>query len=477
VLTNSAQPMTYREWAVLLVASLAMFLNTVDISILNVAMPVIERELAVDMRLLQWLQGAYGLPYAGFLVLSGRLADLIGRRRVFLTGVALFGAASLAGSIAPSFAILLAARTIQGIGAALMVPSAISIISTTFEDGPRRNRALGIFSALAATGFSSGLVSGALITELASWRWVFFVNVPITAAILGVAPFAVHPSGGRQRSSIDILGAGLVTAGLLALVYTITILGAAGPVTRPLGWLAAGVGLLTVFAFHERHHPSPLIPLSLFALPTLRTVGVAASALLGSAFGFFFLVSMYLQFAAGFSSLEAGFALLPMSVVSALVSGAVAPHIAGRFGARRTLGAGVVLNALGIGLFVLSGPGHVLIATIFASVVLGGLGMGLGYPACNLAALEGISADLQGAVSGFQNTCLQTGGAIGTALAASALSSFGGPFASLAQVDQAAARTLATIALAAFALLGAVALSLPGKMKHPCQCVCDSRGA
>ena len=212
---NSAQPMTYREWAVLLVASLAMFLNTVDISILNVAMPVIERELAVDMRLLQWLQGAYGLPYAGFLLLSGRLADLIGRRRVFLTGVALFGAASLAGSIAPSFAILLAARAIQGIGAALMVPSAISIISTTFEEGPRRNRALGIFSAVAATGFSSGLVSGALITELASWRWVFFVNVPITAAILGVAPFAVHPSGGRQRSSIDILGAGLVTAGTL----------------------------------------------------------------------------------------------------------------------------------------------------------------------------------------------------------------------------------------------------------------------
>jgi EmrB/QacA subfamily drug resistance transporter len=473
---NSAQPMTYREWAVLLVASLAMFLNTVDISILNVAMPVIERDLGVDMRLLQWLQGAYGLPYAGFLLLSGRLADLIGRRRVFLAGVALFGAASLAGSIAPSFVILLAARAIQGIGAALMVPSAISIISTAFEEGPRRDRALGIFSAVAATGFSSGLVLGALITELTSWRWVFFVNVPIAAVILGVAPIAVQASGIRQRSPIDIVGAGLVTAGLLAIVYAITIVGSAEPAIRPLGWLAVGVGLVAAFAFHERRHPSPLIPLAMFALPSLRTAGIAAAALLGSAFGFFFLVSMYLQFAAGFSSLRTGFALLPMSVVSALVSGAVAPRITGRFGARRTLMAGAVLNAAGIGLFVLAGHGHALIVTIFASVVLGGLGMGLGYPACNLAALEGISGDLQGAVSGFQNTCLQTGGAIGTALAATALSSFGGAFASLAPVDQAAARSLAAIVLAALALLGAVALSLPGKVKHPRQCVCESRG-
>ena len=474
---NSAQPMTYREWAALLVASLAMFLNTVDISILNVALPVIERELGVGMRLLQWLQGAYGLSYAGFLLLSGRLADLIGRRRVFLGGVALFGVASLAGSVAPSFAILLAARAIQGLGAALMVPSAISIISTTFGDGPLRNRALGIFSAVAATGFSSGLVSGALITEFASWRWVFFVNVPITAVILGIAPTAVQPNGVEQRKPIDLLGASLVTAGLLAIVYTITVLGAAGAVMRPLGWLAVGVGFIAAFAFHERHHPDPLIPLSLLASPTLRTSGVAAAALLGSSFGFFFLVSMYLQFAAGFSSLEAGFALLPMSVVSALVSGMVAPRVAGRFGARRTLKAGIVLNAIGIGLFVLCGPGHALIATICASVVLGGLGMGLGYPACNLAALEGIPGELQGAVSGFQNTCLQTGGAIGTALAATALSSFGGAFSSLAPADQGGARTLAAIVLAAFALLGAVALSLPDRTKHPRQCVCDPRNA
>ncbi len=438
---NSAQPMTYREWAALLVASLAMFLNTVDISILNVALPVIERELGVGMRLLQWLQGAYGLSYAGFLLLSGRLADLIGRRRVFLGGVALFGVASLAGSVAPSFAILLAARAIQGLGAALMVPSAISIISTTFGDGPLRNRALGIFSAVAATGFSSGLVSGALITEFASWRWVFFVNVPITAVILGIAPTAVQPNGVEQRKPIDLLGASLVTAGLLAIVYTIT--------TRR----------------------------SIIHTGLAAAAAAAAAALLGSSFGFFFLVSMYLQFAAGFSSLEAGFALLPMSVVSALVSGMVAPRVAGRFGARRTLKAGIVLNAIGIGLFVLCGPGHALIATICASVVLGGLGMGLGYPACNLAALEGIPGELQGAVSGFQNTCLQTGGAIGTALAATALSSFGGAFSSLAPADQGGARTLAAIVLAAFALLGAVALSLPDRTKHPRQCVCDPRNA
>jgi EmrB/QacA subfamily drug resistance transporter len=470
---SAARPSPYREWAVLLVASLATFLNTVDISILNVAMPVIERDLGVEMRLLQWLQGIYGLSCAGFLLLSGRLADLIGRRRVFLTGVALFGAASLGGSVAPGFAVLLAARAIQGIGAALMVPSAISIISTTFEEGPRRNRALGIFSAVAATGFSSGLVAGALITELASWRWVFFVNVPITGLILCIAPIAVQRGGVHQRSPIDLIGAGLVTAGLLAIVYAITTLDGAAPAMRAFGWLVAGAGLLTAFVFHERRHPSPLVPLSMFAVPSLLTAGAAAAALLGSAFGFFFLVSMYLQLAAGFSSLEAGFALLPMSVVSGLVSGTVTPRVVGRFGARLTLTVGLVLNAIGITLFVLPGPGRMLVTTIVASVVLGGLGMGLGYPACNLAALEGIAGELQGAASGFLNTCLQTGGAIGTTLAATALSSVGGAFASLAPAEQAGARTLAAIILAAFALLGALALILSRGREHSRQCACD----
>ncbi len=463
----------YRECAVLLVASLAMFLNTVDISILNVAMPVIERDLLVDTRVLQWLQGAYGLFYAGFLLLSGRIADLVGRRRIFLAGISLFGAGSLGGSLAPGFTLLLAARALQGIGAALMVPSAISIISTTFEEGARRNWALGIFSAVAATGFSSGLVAGALITEFASWRWIFFVNVPITGAILCVAPIVVQRGEVRRSAPIDILGAGLVTAGLLAIVYAITTIG--GPVLAvdTLLWLAGGVLLLTAFALHERRHPSPLIPLSLFATPALRAAGAAAAALLGSAFGFFFQVSMYLQLVAKFSALEAGLTLLPMSIVSALVSATGAPRLADRFGARQTLAAGLALNAIGIALFALASPDHALAAAIAASVVLGGFGMGIGYPACNLAALDGISAELQGAASGFQNTCLQAGGAVGTAIAATALSSFGGDLAALAPGAQASACALAAIVLATFALVGALLLLVRGQRSR-CACATNA---
>jgi EmrB/QacA subfamily drug resistance transporter len=473
-MTTRSLSKEYRERAILLVASLAMFLNTVDISILNVAIPVIERDLVVGTRLLQWLQGAYGLFYAGFLLLSGRLADLVGRRSVFLAGVFLFGTASLGGSLAPGFTILLAARGIQGIGAALMVPSAISIISTTFEEGSRRNWALGIFSAVAATGFSSGLVAGALIAELASWRWIFFVNVPITAAILCIAPITLRHGGGRQSTPVDILGAILVTAGLLTIVYAITTIRSTAPASHTLLWSAGGAALLTAFARRERRHPNPLIPLSLFAMPSLRAAGLAAAALLGSAFGFFFLVSMYLQLVAKFSSLEAGLTLLPMSTVSALVSGTVAPRVTGRFGARHMLAAGLVLNAIGIALFVLASPGHAQVTAIAASIILGGLGMGIGYPACNLAALDGIAGEFQGAASGFQNTCLQAGGAVGTALAATALSSFGGDLAALAPGAQACARTLAAIVLALVALLGALLLLVPGGRGHRGQCACPT---
>jgi MFS family permease len=212
----------------------------------------------------------------------------------------------------------------------------------------------------------------------------------------------------------------------------------------------------------------------MFALPSLRAASVASLALLGSAFGFFFLASMFLQLAAGFSSLEAGFALLPMSIVSALVSATLAPLVAGRLGARPTLVAGLALNTLGVLLFMLADPAHALAMTIIASVVLGGFGMGLGYPASNLVALEGIDASLQGAASGIQNTCLQTGGAIGTALAATVLSSFGAPFASLGPADQMSARTLAAVVLASLALLGALALVTSRRAVGENECVCET---
>ncbi len=443
----------------LIVISLAMFLNTVDISILNVAMPVIQRDLGISTTLTQWLQGSYGLPYAGLLLLSGRLADLLGRRRVFLIGIALFGLASLGGTFAPDIAYLLAARVAQGIGAALMVPSAISIISTTFEEGPARNRALGIFAAMAASGFSSGLAAGALITEFLSWRWVFFVNVPVAAAILALTPWVVARDKDMHRTPIDFPGAALVTTGLVAIVYAITrISEPAHAAESAIAWLAVGLGSLAAFALFERRLQQPLVPLSLFALPSLRAACAASIAQLGSAFGFFFLASMFLQTAAGYTSLQAGFALLPMSLVSALVSLFGAPRLAGLIGGTRMLGLGLVLNAAGLLLFVFADPAHALAMTIIASVVLGGFGMGLGYPATSLVALEGVAPNLQGAASGIQNTSLQAGGAMGTAIAATILGTFGTQFATLGLGEQVMARTVAASVLAALALLGALAL-------------------
>src|SRR5882724_11683039 len=406
-----------RDAVVLALASMAIFLNTVDISILNVAMPVIQRDLGISTTLLQWLQGAYGLSYAGLLLLSGRLADLAGRRRVFLTGVGLFGAASLAGTIAPGITLLLAARALQGVGAALMVPSAISIISTAFAEGRRRNHALGIFSAVAASGFSSGLAAGALITEFVSWRWVFFVNVPIAAAILALTLCAVARDGASRRASVDVAGAALVTAGLLAIVYAIPLFGGSTrSLASALEWSALGATLLGAFALYERRLENPLVPLSLFAQPSLRAASAASISLLG------------------------------------------APRLAGLIGAGRMLGLGLVLNAVGLSLFVMADPPQALAMTILASVVLGGFGMGLGYPATNLVALEGMEPGLQGAASGIQNASLQAGGAIGTAIAAAALSAFGTPFAAVASADQITARSLAALMLAAFALAGALAL-------------------
>jgi EmrB/QacA subfamily drug resistance transporter len=458
---------TRHDSIVLLVASLAMFLNTVDISILNVAMPVIQKELGIPITLLQWLQGAYGLPYAGLLLLSGRLADLFGRRKVFLAGVGLFGVASMAGTAAPEIGLLLTARVVQGAGAALMVPSAIAIISGTFEEGHRRNHALGIFAAVAASGFSSGLASGALITEFLSWRWIFFVNVPLTALIVILALRTVADDPRTRSASLDLVGAALVTAGLVVIVHAITTLGEPGrSVVSAAEWFGMGLLLLAAFAFYERWVADPLIPLSLLALPSLRAASVASIGQLGSAFGFFFLVSMFLQAAAGFSALEAGFALLPMSVTSACVSFYAAPRLAGLLGAGRMLALGLMLNAAGLLLFVLADPPHVLLVTIVASVILGGFGMGLGYPAGNLVALDGVPEELQGTVSGAQNTSLQAGGAIGTAIAAAALGAFGAQFAALDAARQADARNSAAIILAALALAGGLALIILSKSRR-----------
>lgn len=453
-----------RPGLALLVASMAMFLNTVDISILNVAMPAIQKELGIRTTALQWLQGAYGLPYAGFLLLSGRIADVLGRRRTFFAGVAMFGLASLAGTFSPSFAWLLVARAVQGLGAALMVPAAIAIITNSFPEGAARNRALGVFAAVAASGFSSGLAAGALITEFLSWRWVFFVNVPFAALILSLVSSAVPADTQRQRRSIGLLQSAAVTAGLISIIYAVTTLAEpAGSGRNALIAAAAGALLLAAFAIAQRLSRNPLMPVALFGQRNLVAASLASMGQLGSAFGFFFLCSIFLQTAVGLSPLQAGFALLPMSIVSALVSHFAAPLVANRWTPRFAFITGLCFQGAGVLAFAMADAQNGLLVAVVASVLLGGFGMGLSYPSVSLVALQGVPADLQASASGVQNTALQTGGALGTALVATVIGTFGSNFATLAPAVQLTARNGCVAALAGLVATSIAAMALFGK--------------
>lgn len=317
------------RWALAVLVSMAVFLDTVDVSIINVALPNLQRDLQLTTTDLQWVQGAYVLTNAGFQLLGGRAADLLGRRRIFLLGIALFGLSSLSGGLAHSGWLLIVARGMQGIGAAMMFPAAVSILTTTFAEGPDRSKALGIFTATAGAGFSLGLVVGGLLTSFISWHWVFFVNVPFVVLIV-VLGLLIVPEGRSPRGtrSYDLAGAVTVTAGLLLLVYAITQAndGEATP-GKTVGLFLFALVLLAVFILIERRAIAPLMPLRILRTSTLRAANVAFLTLLGSFFGFLFIFTLYLQDVLRYSPLNASLALLPGSLVSILISRYVAPWL------------------------------------------------------------------------------------------------------------------------------------------------------
>jgi EmrB/QacA subfamily drug resistance transporter len=408
---------TANRWFVLVIACLAQFMVVLDATIVNVALPSIQRGLHFNPDDLQWVVNAYTLVFGGFLMLGGRAADLMGRRRLFVTGVGLFAAASLLNGLAGSSTMLILGRGLQGLGAALVSPAALAIITTTFTDHTERTRALGVWSAIAASGSAVGLLLGGALTSLASWPWIFIVNVPVGVATIALALRSVPESrADLGHRSFDLAGAVTVTAGLIAVVFGIVK-------AQPWGWgaprtlavLGAGVALLAAFVAIESRAGAPLMRLSIFRVRSLAVADGVMLLVASGLFGMFFFVSLYVQEVLGYSALRAGLAFLPVTA-GIMIGAGVSQQLVGRVGARAVSVGGIALATAGM--LVLTGvPVHgSFVADLLPGLMPLSIGMGLTFVPITLLGNGGVGGEDAGLASGLFNTAQQVGGALGLAV-------------------------------------------------------------
>ncbi len=410
-----------RRRLVLVLCCLAQFMVILDVSIVNVALPSISADLGFSGADLQWVVNAYTLTFAGFLLLGGRAADLLGHRRVFVAGLLLFAAASLAGGLAPNDGVLVAARAAQGLGGAIVAPSTLAILTTTFSEGAERNRALAAWGAMGGLGGATGALLGGVLTELLSWRWILIVNVPIGLALAAVAVRVVadvrRDTGARR--SFDLAGALTVTAGLVVLTYGIVRTAEEGWTSaRTLGTLALGLALLGAFLLIEgRFARAPLVPLRTFRARSLTGANVVVFCLGASVFAMWYFVSLYLQDVLGFTPIEAGLAFLPMTGAIILTS-SFAGRGVGRIGAGRMLVVGMALIAVGMALFGRVAVDGTWAGDVLVPGVLTAAGLGLSFVPVTIAAVSGVARTEAGLASGLVNTARQVGGSLGLAVLA-----------------------------------------------------------
>ena len=406
--------------ATLILACLAQFMVILDVSVVNVALPAIHHSLRFSEQDLQWVVNAYTVTFAGFLLLGGRAADLLGRRRVFIAGLTLFSLASLAGGVATSQGVLIAARAAQGLGGAVVAPASLSILTTTFAEGPARNRALGAWGAMGAAGGSAGVLLGGALTDLLSWRWVLFVNVPIgLAAALLAARYISRDQHVASKRDFDLSGALSATVGLSVLVLGIVRTDATGWGSAPtLSLIGAGALLLALFvAIEGRFARKPLMPLRIYASRTLSAANGVVLLIGGATFGMWFFVSLYLQQVLGYSPIRAGLAFLPMTICIALGS-TMASRAVGRFGTKPLLVAGMLAQTVGLLLFAaLPVDGH-YVSNVLAPSLLVAIGIGLSFVPATIAAVAGVASGEAGLASGLVNTSRLFGGALGLAILA-----------------------------------------------------------
>ena len=428
-----------RAWALLLVVCGAVFLDGLDVSMVGVALPSIDSDLHLSTTSLQWIVSGYVLGYGGFLLLGGRAADLLGRRRVFLAALVVFATASLLGGLASDGTVLIATRFLKGIAAAFTAPAALSIVTTTFGEGAARNRALGIYAATGATGFSSGLVFGGVLTGL-GWRYTFIVPVILTVGLIALAIRHVPDHGIPERAgrTFDLPGAALITSSTLLAVYTIVQAPTAGwGSLQTVGSLVGALALIASFIAVEQRSKHPLIRLGILRSATLRRANLTAMTVFGAWIGFQFVGTLYMQQLRGWSAIEMAGAFLPAGLIVAFGSPR-SGALVNRFGTARVIAAGMVAF---VGAYLLATgitADSSYIGGFLPTMLLGGIGFMLTFGPLNMAATEGIADEEQGLASGLLFTSLQFGGALALAVATAAMNS--GTKASSAAVGSAAAR-------------------------------------
>ena len=414
----SPAPPGARKGLALALLAAAQFVVVLDASIVNVALPSIGRDLDFSQEDLSWVVNAYTLVFGGFLLLGGRMADLLGRRRLFVAGLILFSIASLAGGLATNPGQLVAARAVQGLGAAILSPAALSIVTTMFAEGSERNRAMGVWGAVAGSGGAAGVLFGGLLTEYAGWEWVLFVNVPIGLAV-AFAAFRVLPeSSAVGPRHFDIAGAVTITAGLSLLVYALVdTVNAGWGSTQTIALIAVAVALIGAFVLIELRSKSPLVSFGIFRLRTLTGANVVALLVAMALFAMFFFVSLYMQQVLGYDALKAGLAYLPLAF-GIIVSAGVASVLVTRVGFKPTLVAGLLLTAAGLIWFSQVSPQGDYVSDILFPSLLAAVGLGFAFVPMTIAAVSGVESREAGLASGLINTSQQIGGALGLAILA-----------------------------------------------------------
>jgi len=417
-----------RRWFALIVLCLGSLMIVLDVTIVNVALPSIREDLGFSETSLAWVVNAYLLTYGGFLLLGGRLGDLYGHRRLFLSGITLFTVASLACGLATSQGFLVAARAVQGIGGATASAVALSLMMTLFTEPAERAKAMGVFGFVAAGGGSIGVLLGGILTNSLDWHWIFLVNLPIGVLVYALSLRLLPAARGPAATArLDVAGAVTVTASLMLAVYAIVNGNQEGWTSgRTLGLLGVAVALLALFLGIEARVRSPLVPLGLFRQRNLATANVVGVLWAAAMFAWFFLSALYLQLVLGYSPLQVGLAFLPANLIMGVFSIGLSAKLVMRFGIRRPLATGLLLAAVGLVLFVRAPVDGSFVVDVLPSMILLGVGAGMAFNPVLLAAMSDVEPSEAGLASGIVNTAFMMGGALGLAVLASIAASRSG---------------------------------------------------
>src|SRR5438552_12911357 len=461
-----------KRWFALALVVAAQFMVVLDVAIVNVALPSIKTDLRFSQEGLQWVITAYSILFGGVLLLGGRLADLLGRRRLFVAGILLFTVSSLLDGLAWSESSLIAFRSLQGLGAALLSPAALSILTTTFEEGRERNIALGIWGAASGSGGAAGVLLGGALTSAFSWSWIFFINVPAGVIVLALVPFLLRESrADLDHRHFDAAGAASITGGLMLLVYAMTRASQHGWITaETIGLLAAAAALVAAFVVIELRSKAPLLPMRIFRLRTLTASNISGLLLAAAVFSQFFLLTLYMQQVLHYSALKTGVAYIALTL-SIIGFSAVSQALVTRVGIRFVLPVGMALSAAGLVLYAQLPVHGTYFSNLFPAFILSGIGLAFAFVPISIGGLTGVRSDDAGVASGLLNTNQQIGGAIGVAIATTIATTYTSHYLhghpGVAPLDAAALTHGFQIAFYVLAALAALAAVISAIMIEP----------